>query len=64
MPPDETLTELVFRAAVPGTSDLRFVVDTLNTGDCEILVADPVLQTLNDLGIPCLDGMAQFSSTR
>lgn len=61
---EQTLTRLVFLGATAGTSFLR-IVDTANTGDCEILEFDPVLpNTLIDLGIPCLDGMAQITSTR
>jgi hypothetical protein len=63
-PPDETLLQLVFLAATTGTSRLQ-LVDAAGSGDCEILQADPVIpNALNDLMIPCLDGMAEITSTR
>ena len=56
-PPDETLLQLVFLAATAGASRLQ-LVDGPGSGDCAILNA------LNNLMIPCLDGMAEITSTR
>jgi hypothetical protein len=62
--PDQVLTQLVFLAATTGTSRLQ-LVDGPGSGDCEILQADPVIPNqLNDLMIPCLDGMAEITSSR
>ncbi len=61
---DQILTRLVFIAAATGSSRLAFV-DAPGTGDCEVLMADPMTpNTLIDLNVPCRDGMAEFTSTR